>query len=264
MLRWDDAGRPHSVCAPAGIPAGLGWTPDGRLLVVSMEDRRLMRLEGRGLVEVADLSGHAPWHLNDMVVDAEGRAYVGNLGWDDETDPRIVSTVLLRVDPDGAVTVAADELVNPNGMAIAPDGRTLLVAETFAARVTAFDREPDGTLTNRRTWAAFSDRSFRTLPEALGSGVVLPDGIALDAAGALWLGDCHGRGAVRVAEGGRQLDAISTAPHATFALALGGASGRTLFLCTGPPYGDGDPSSRPAGTMRRVDVAVPSPACRSG
>jgi sugar lactone lactonase YvrE len=240
------------------MPAGLGWTPDGDVLIVSMEDRRLLRLEDDGtLANFADLSGHAPWHLNDMVIDRDGRAYVGNLGWDDENDPVIVSTVLLRVDPDASVTVAAEDLVNPNGMAITPDGRTLLVNETFAARVTAFDRAADGSLSNRRTWASFADGPFRTIPEAFSSGALLPDGIALDTSGAVWLGDCRGRGATRVAEGGVRLDFVSTAPQAAFAVALGGPRRTTLFLCTGPPYGDTDPASVRAGALQAVEVPVP-------
>lgn len=255
MLRWPAGeGSPDTVCTVDGMPAGLGWTPDGDLLVVSMADRRLLRLDGDTLVQVADLSAHAPWHLNDMIVDAEGRAYVGNLGWDDETDPVITPTVLLSVDAGGAVAVAAEDLVNPNGMAITPDGRTLLVNETFAARVTAFDRAPDGTLANRRTWASFSDRAFRTVPEALASGVLLPDGMALDAGGALWLGDCRGSGATRVAEGGVQLDYVSTSPSASFAVALGGHEGTTLFICTGPPYGGGGLSQAMDGALWRVEV----------
>jgi sugar lactone lactonase YvrE len=121
------------------------------LLIVSMAERRLLRLdEGGELVTVADLSPFAPWLCNDMAVDDAGRAYVGHFGWDDTSDPHIVPASLLRVDPDGSVTVAADDLVFPNGVVISPDGATLLVAETFASRVTAFDRRPDGTLSNRR------------------------------------------------------------------------------------------------------------------
>jgi sugar lactone lactonase YvrE len=255
VLRWERGSEPPElVCSVPGEPAGLGWTPDGELLVVSMVDRRLLRLDGDTLVEVADLSGHAPWHLNDMVVDADGGAYIGNLGWDDSSDPVVVSTVLLRVDADGAVAVAAEELVNPNGMAITPDGRTLLVNETFAARVTAFDRAPDGALSGRRTWAAFADEPFATVPDALASGALLPDGMALDSSGALWLGDCRGSGAVRVAEGGERLDFISTAPDATFAVAVGGPAGSTLFLCTAPPYEHPDPVRGLDGAMRRIEL----------
>ena len=259
VLRWPAGqGPPETVCTVDGMPGGLGWTPDGDLLVVSMADRRLLRLVGNVLVEVADLSSHAPCDLNDMVVDREGRAYVGNLGWDDETDPVIVSTGLLAVDLRGQVSAVADDLVNPNGMAIGADGRTLLVNETFAARVTAFDRAADGALTRRRTWATFTDRQFATVPEALASGALLPDGMALDAEGALWLGDCAGGGATRVAEGGIRLDHVSTSPWATFAVALGGREGRTLFLCTAPPYRHGGLSRARDGALRSVDVAVPA------
>jgi sugar lactone lactonase YvrE len=257
VLRWSSGGGPVEVCLVPGQPSGLGWTLDGRLLVVSMVDRRLLRLDPAGLVEVADLSRLAPWHLNDMVVDAEGRAYVGNLGWDDETDPVVVPTVLLRVDPDGEVIIVAEDLVNPNCMAITPDGRTLLVNETFAARISAFDRAPDGSLSNRRTWAAFADRPFATVPEALASGVLLPDGIAIDAAGAVWVGDCIGTGSARVAEGGEWLDFVSTGPDATFAVALGGPERRTLYLCTGPRYDASSPAASRAGALRAIEVDVP-------
>ena len=205
VLRWLPDTTYEVLCEVPGCPSGLGWGPQGELLVVSMTDRRLLRLERTGaLTEVANLWDHAPWHLNDMVVDPEGRAYIGNFGWDDETDDAICPTVLLRVDPTGEIAVAAEELVNPNGMALTPDGRTLLVSETFAARITAFDRSLDGELTGRRVWASFSDRTFETVSEALDSGAILPDGIALDRSGALWVGDCGGTGAIRVAEGGQR------------------------------------------------------------
>ena len=237
VLRWHQDGSTEVICEVPGEPSGLGWAATGELLVVSMTDRRLLRLDPGGeLIEVADLWQYAPWHLNDMVVDRDGRAYIGNFGWDDETDERIASTVLLRVDPGGAVSVAADDLVNPNGIAISANGRTLLVSETFAARITAFDRATDGELTNRRVWASFSERSFETIPEALASGALLPDGIALDSSGALWVGDCAGTGAARVAPGGRVLERVSTGGHTAFAVALGGPLNRTLFLCTAPPF----------------------------
>ena len=238
VLRWLPDATQEVVCEVHGCPSGLGWGPQGEMLVVSMEDRRLLRLERTGeLTEVANLWDHAPWHLNDMVVDLDGRAYIGNFGWDDETDDVIRPTVLLRVDPDGKIAVAAEDLVNPNGMALTPDGRTLLVSETFAARITAFDRTPGGELTGRRVWASFSDRAFETVSEALASGAVLPDGIALDRSGALWVGDCVGTGAIRIAEGGQVLERVSTGAHAAFALALGGQLMRTLYLCCAPQFG---------------------------
>jgi sugar lactone lactonase YvrE len=258
VLRWDGDGEPATVCEVESMPSGLGWTPDGDLLVVSMLDRRLLRLHDGALHEVANLFDAADWHGNDLVVDAEGGAYVGNFGWDEGSDPEIKSTVLLRVTPDGRVTVAAEDLVCPNGMAITPDGRTLLVNETFAARVTAFDRAPDGTLSNRRVWASFLDDPPGTLPDLLAADVILPDGMTLDAEGALWLGDCRGAGTARVAEGGEVLDFVSTGDDAAFAVALGGADGRTLFMCTNMPYGKGDWTTAHQGAMRRCEVDVPA------
>ena len=134
-------------------PSGLGWLPDGRLLVVAMRARKVMRLEPTGdLVVHADLSAFADWPCNDMVVADDGTAYVGHFGWDRQhgtTQPRAAS--VLRVQPNGAVDVAADDMLFPNGMAITPDGSTLIVAESSGSRVTAFDRGADGSLRNRRT-----------------------------------------------------------------------------------------------------------------
>jgi sugar lactone lactonase YvrE len=257
VLRWRGGeGEPETVVEAPHQSSGLGWTPDGDLLVVSMLDRKLTRLEDGELVEVAALGDRATWHCNDMVVDAAGRAYVGNFGWDEATDPVIKSTVLQRVDPDGSVHVVAEDMVCPNGMALSADGSTLFVNETFAARVTAFDVGADGDLANRRVWAAFADAGFETVPEALESGAILPDGMALDAEGALWLADCHGTGAHRVVEGGEVVDFVSTAPHAVFACTLGGEERKTLFMCATFRYGDGNPMEQHEGTMRREDVTV--------
>jgi sugar lactone lactonase YvrE len=258
VFRWGPEGQaPDEVCRVEEMPAGLAWDPDGRLMVVSMLDRRVLRLEDGDVVEVANLYDLAPWHCNDMVVDTDGRAYVGNFGWDESTDPDIKSTILLRIDPDGSVTVAADDLVCPNGMSITPDGRTLLINETFAARVTAFDRAPDGSLSNRRVWAAFAEDPPQTLPEVLALDVILPDGMALDAEGAVWLGDCRGSGSARVAEGGEVLDFVSTGDHAAFAVALSDGDSPSLFLCTNVPYGKGDWTTAHQGAMRRCPVEVP-------
>lgn len=253
----DDDGDPETVHHVSACPSGLGWDPAGRLLVVSMEDRRLLISDGDDLAVHADLSVLAPWHLNDMLVDDAGRAYVGNLGWDDESDRRIASTVLIRVDPDGSARVVADDLVNPNGMALTPDGRTLLVAETFAARITAFTVDGRGGLSGRRVWAQFGEGGYETMDDAYAEGALLPDGIALDRDGALWVGDCRGAGASRVLEGGRITDHVETGEYATFAVALGGAEGRTLLLCTAPPFETVDHRTARAGAMCAFDVDVP-------
>lgn len=257
VLSFDEDGSWTTVCKVAGSPSGLGWTPDGAMLISSMVDRRLLLLDGDVLVEVADLSGLAPWLCNDMVVDSEGRAYVGNFGWDDQSDPNVQPTVLIRVDPDGSTHVAAEDLVFPNGTVITDDGQTLLVAETFVARISAFDRAPDGSLSNRRTWAAFSDEPFTSTIEACASGVPLPDGMALDAEGAMWIGDAAGSGALRVAPGGEILDKVPSGDHAVFAVALGGADRRTLFMCSARPYGQGDPTSEHVARLLSCRVDVP-------
>jgi sugar lactone lactonase YvrE len=258
VLNWAD-GSPRPVVQIPGQPAGLGWTPDGDLLVVSMLDRRLLRWDGDALHEVADLSDAAAWHCNDMLVDGQGRAYIGNFGWDEQTDPVIKSTSLHRVDPNGQITEACTGVVCPNGMELTADGATLLIAETFAARISAFDVAIDGTLSNRRVWAAFSSHEFETLDEAFAAGVVLPDGIALDSAGGLWVADCVGRGVSRVLEGGEVTDFVSTGDMSAVAVALGGPDLRTLFICCSLPYpyDSGHPRDQRAATMRSIEVAVP-------
>lgn len=217
-------------------PSGLGWLPDGRLLIVSMRDRRVLRREPDGsLVCHADLSGHVNGYLNDMVVDSRGRAYVGEFGFDLMGGAPLDPAVLLRVDPDGSVTRAADDLWFPNGSVITPDG-TLLVDETFGNRVSAFDIAEDGTLVNRRTWAKFADLpADRELEKVFAQAVVEPDGCCLDAEGALWIADALGGRAIRVRQGGEIVEEIM-ARTGVFACALGGADGRTLFLCTAPDF----------------------------
>jgi len=165
-------------------PSGLGWLPDGRLLVVSMRDGRLLRREADGTLAChADLSGYLGGHLNDMVVDAQGRVFVGEFGFDLMSGADLKPAGLLRVDPDGTVTQVAEDMWFPNGSVITEDG-TLLVDETFGNRVTAFDIAADGSLANRRTWAKFGELpSEREIGKMIGQVVVAPDGCCLDADG---------------------------------------------------------------------------------
>lgn len=211
-------GRAETIVEVPQQPSGLGWTPGGELLVVSMLDRRLLRLEAGELVEVADLSALATCHTNDMVVDARGRAYVGNFGFDLNVEGfEFRHAEIILVEPDGRARVVADQLSFPNGTVITPDGRTLIVGESFAARFTAFDIAGDGSLTNRRLWAQCE------------SGT--PDGCCLDAEGAIWYASPVSNECVRVAEGGRILDRVPLAKQA-FACMLGGPDRRTLFIAT--------------------------------
>jgi sugar lactone lactonase YvrE len=216
-------------------PSGLGWLPDGRLLIISMRDGRLLRREADGsLVCHADLSGYVNGHLNDMVVDSRGRAFVGEFGFDLMGGADLKPASLLRVDPDGTITKVAGDMWFPNGSVITENG-TLLVDETFGNRVSAFDITEDGALANRRTWAQFGELpGDRELGKMLGQVVVAPDGCCLDADGAMWIADGLNGRVIRVL-GGEITEEIQ-AGTGVFACMLGGADGRTLFICTAPDF----------------------------
>jgi len=237
-------------------PSGLGWLPDGRLLIVSMRDRKLLRREADGsLVTHADLSGVVDYHLNDMVVDRHGRAYVGNFGFDLMGGAPVQSTLIHRVDPGGTVRPVAEDLWFPNGSVITSTG-SLLVGETMGNRITAFDVGADGALVNRRVWAEFGERPDETdVGKALAALTVASDGCCLDAEGALWVADAaHGR-VVRVEEGGHIAEQIQL-ETGVFACALGGADGRTLFLCTAPDFIEDNRKSAREAVLLSVPVDV--------
>src|SRR3954452_20126857 len=240
-----------------GQPSGLGWLPDGRLLVVSQHDNRLLRREPDGsLVPHADLSTDAAGELNDMVVDTSGRAFVGNFGFDLMAGADVAPTALHRVDPDGTVTQVADDMWFPNGAVLTDDG-VLLVDETFGNRVTAFDVTSDGELTNRRVWASFGDLpTERNLQAALDQLKVGPDGCGLDAEGALWIADALGGRVLRVREGGEILEEVSVG-SGVFACMLGGSDGRTLFLCSAPDFDRTARSAAREANLLTVRVDVP-------
>jgi len=170
----DDAGRTETIVEVPGQPSGLGWRPDGTMLIVSMTDRRLMRFADGALSVEAELGALAGGKCNDMIVDGKGRAYVGNFGYDFEARAEPRTTCLIRVDPDGSVHSAADELMFPNGTVISPDGRTLVVAETFAHRLSAYDVAAD----------APGPPSKAAIPTASASTPTGRSGSAIRAAGA--------------------------------------------------------------------------------
>jgi sugar lactone lactonase YvrE len=228
VMTVDLRGTAQTVVEVPEQPSGLGWLPDNRLLVVSMTDRCLLRLDPDGLVEVADLRELASFHCNDMVVDEHGRAYIGNFGFDIE-DPNaaLKHAAIVLVMPGGAARIVADEMAFPNGSVITPDGGTLIVAETFAACLTAFSIERDGSLTKRRVWAQFDDLGFDMSEQR-----ITPDGICLDAEGAIWIASpAASTEVLRVKEGGEVTHRfqVETQP---FAVMLGGPDGQTLFVCT--------------------------------
>lgn len=170
-------------------PSGLGWLPDGDLLIVSMTDRRLLRYDGYELALHSDLSELASFTCNDMVVDAQGRAYVGNFGFDLHNRAPQAPAELICVEPNGRARVVAEDLMFPNGTVITPDGNTLIVGESWGRCLTAFDIDTQGDLSRRRVWAE--------LPEG-----ALPDGICLDAGGGIWSASPSSNDCIRQIEGG--------------------------------------------------------------
>lgn len=242
-------GHDEIVLRIDGDPSGLGWLPDGRLLVVSMWDHRVLRVEHDGEVVVhGDVSTYARHRSNDMVVDRVGRAYVGNFGFDNEESQRThrppVPTSLARVDPDGSVVEAATDLLFPNGTVILPDGKTMIIAETFGQRLTAFDIAEDGTLAGRRVWADLSPTG------------VYPDGICLDVEGAVWVASPSEPRCVRVGLGGVVLEEVTVSQNC-FACALGGDDLRTLYALTAPTSNHEIASLEPRGRVEAIQVEVP-------
>jgi sugar lactone lactonase YvrE len=258
VLRVVPGGEPEEVATVPNQPSGLGWLPDGRLLVVSMVDRKLLRQETSGELAVhADLSSLATGYVNDMVVAGDGTAYVGNFGFDLMSGAAPRPAPLAKVDPDGTVSVASEPLWFPNGSAITQDGATLVVAESFGNRLSAFPIAADGTLGDRRDWAALGPvpGSDDAAP-ATGALAFAPDGICLDAEGAAWVADAIGNRAVRLAEGGAVLDEVRL-DVGCFACMLGGDDGCTLFLCTAPNFAEHERRSTREARLLAARVDVP-------
>ena len=247
------AGDPRTEFEIDDQPSGLGWMADGSMLVVSMTKRQVLRRAVNGAISVhADLNGIADFHCNDMVVDGQGRAYVGNFGFDLDAEiaARGVPSVLADhptaklacIAPDGSVRVAAVDMHFPNGPVITPDGKTLIVGETLGAVLTAFDIGGDGSLSNRRVWASTAPR--------------VPDGIALDAAGAIWIANPIAPECVRIAKGGEVLEVIDTG-QPCYACMLGGGDGRTLFMLTAKSSDAHQAAAAPTGKLLIADVEHP-------
>ncbi len=216
LIAVDLDGVAEVIARVQSFPFCIDWLPDGTLLVVSARERRLLRFDGGGSFSTyADLGTvcDKPW--NEIVVDARGNAYVNGGGFDLSAGEQFAPGIVALVKPDGSVREVADQIAFPNGMCVTADNTTLIVAESYAGRLTAFEIAADGRLQNRRVWADLDDAA--------------PDGICIDAAGAVWYADVPNRRCVRVREGGHVLDTIEL-DRGCFSCALGGPDGCTLFL----------------------------------
>ncbi|MEC4765201.1 SMP-30/gluconolactonase/LRE family protein [Mycobacterium sherrisii] len=227
---------------PGHSPSGLGFRPDGSLLIASAEDRKVLRYDGETIVQIADLSGLVPANLGDMVVDHLGRAYIGSQAF--------TGGVIVRLDPGAddpaGVTVVAKDLDFPNGMVITPDHRTLIVAESIGRRLTAFTIDDDGALHDRRVFADGLDGP--------------PDGIALDAEGGVWTSMTLAHQFQRIVAGGTVTDRIDMGDRVAVACALGGPDRRVLFLLSST---DAYPQRLVGTRLSRLD-AVPVAAPGAG
>lgn len=235
VMSVDLCGKLETIVELPGPCSGIGWRPDGCMLIVSMLDRCLMSWDGNELSLVCNLHEMAAFHCNDMVVDSKGRAYIGNFGFDLSSGAPPKSAELIRVDPDGSATIAAQNMKFPNGSVITPDNKTFIVAETYGACLTAFDIKEDGTLENRRTWADLAGTA--------------PDGICLDARDGIWVASPISSEVLRVVEGGQVTHKIGVKTQA-YACMLGGEDRKTLFIATSG-------NTRGSGKIEVVQVDIP-------
>jgi sugar lactone lactonase YvrE len=259
VSRISPDGTEEVVVEVAAQPSGLGWLPDGSMVIASMKDHKLLRFADGALTELADLSDHVGGHVNDLVTDAHGHSYVGNFGFDLMGGAKPEPADLVRVDPDGSVTVAAQGLYFPNGTVITPDGSTLIVGETTGNRYTAFTLHPDGTLTDQRPWAEFGKvPQADTFAEGVTQITIAPDGCTLDAELHIWAADALGNQCVRVAEGGEIVESIP-APDGlgVYACQLGGPDGTTLLMCCAPDFFEHNRAVAREAVLLTTEVDVP-------
>jgi sugar lactone lactonase YvrE len=242
----DLSGSVATVLELPFLPNAFGLTPEGALVVGDAFQRRIHRLEGTALKQVADISNLTQFCLSDGIMDAKGRLYVGDIGYNflDPAAKPVETCVIVLVGPDGRASMVADKLFFPNGMVITPGGRTLIVGETLGHRLTAFDIQEDGSLRNRRVWAQ--------LPSS-----VSPDGICLDAEGGVWCANPEGEDSVvRVREGGEITDRVRVVTHA-YAVMLGGPQRRHLFISTSGSHDPAEIHRNPSASFQVVEVGVP-------
>jgi sugar lactone lactonase YvrE len=245
VITLDPDARSEVVARVPSFPMCIDHLPDGRLVIMDSAERRVLRQEPDGsLVTHADLAGLGEHPWNEIVVDRRGNAYINNIGFDFPEGEVAPGTIAL-VTPDGSARQVADGVAFPNGMVLSPDDSTLIVAESYGQRLTAFDIASDGGLANRRVWADVDDH---------------PDGICLDADGAVWYGDVGNRRCVRVREGGEVLQTIDL-DRGCFACALGGPDGRTLFLIANA-WGEETTPGEGTGKGQVLAARAPAPGVR--
>jgi sugar lactone lactonase YvrE len=236
----------------AGQPSGLGWLPDGDLLSVSMIDHQVLRFHAGTASLFCDISEYCGFWANDMVTSRSGVSYVGNFGFDLDTllaeegiEGLIAqpppTTNLVVLDASGGVLQVVPDMAFPNGSVITPDGTTLIVGETMASRLSAFDIRADGTLTNRRVWAPLE--------------FVAPDGMCLDAEGQIWLANALTKQCLRVKEGG-EITGVVTTTQTAFACMLGGGTRTTLYVMCAPTSDRFKLTGSTRGTIEIAEVSV--------
>lgn len=236
----DMAGNQRVEYVIDGQPSGLGWLPDGRLLVVSMVSQQVLRVEPDGsIVTHADLSGLVNHKCNDMIVDDDGHAWVGNFGFDLEAGDEMAPTRLVHVRPDGHVAMVGDDLLFPNGAVITDDTTTLIVGETFGGKYTAFPIAADKSLGDGYVWADVPG--------------TFPDGCGLDKGGGIWFADAAGQRCLRVEQGGEVTNEIATT-QPVFACALGGPNGQHLFALTAKGSQPSDVAGMGSGRLEICDL----------
>lgn len=242
VLAMDTSGKVETVVETPFAPSGIGFLPDGSLLIVAVHEMKIMRWKEGALSLHADLSHLARCGMNDMLVDPEGRAYAVQYGFAWRAGEKPVAVGLLAATPDGETGVAAPDVLTGNGMALSPDGRTFYIAESGGCRISAFDRDANGALSNRRLFAQLPDGHY-------------PDGICIDDTGAVWASCCWGPGVVRVEEGGNITHLVpSEGKRHPFACVFGGEGRRTLYICTAEGEEPYEAKERMSSRIEAVEV----------
>lgn len=270
VMTLDENNSLETVCEVPNQPSGLGWLPNGDLLIVSMLDRKILRFSEGSISVHADLSEYVAHKCNDMVVGRDGTAYVGNFGMGDAGES-LNSTHLMIVKSDGTVLKGPDNLLFPNGTVITEDGKNLIIGETLGAKLTSFDIEDNGELTNRKLWARTSPLFSLLIIKFLSSmgfdlskvdfskyskNLHVPDGICLDEKNGIWIASPTTKAVVRIEKGGNITDTINT-PKGAFACMLGGKERKTLYVIISNSSDPEEAQASPEGEIHSIEVEIP-------